>query len=105
MATISSRVPLNPGRHAVCGSSPGYESLCKEFDVKRADALTYALTLSPKSGTQIPIRKLQSEEENDEDGQPEQEDPGPSSHKLIWWTIGGMGLLAITMAILFNSKN
>jgi hypothetical protein len=105
MATISSRVPLNPGKHSVCGTSPGYEGVCKEFDVKRADALTYALTLSPKTGTQVPIRKLQSEEDNDEDGQPEQEAEGQSGHKMIWWTIGGMGVLAVAMAILFNSKN
>jgi hypothetical protein len=105
MATISSRVPLNPGKHNVCGSSPGYESVCKEFEVKRADALTYSLTLSPKAGTQLQVQNLKSEEEGDEEDQSEHPGEQTATPKIIWWTIGGMGLLAITLAILFNSKN
>lgn len=105
MATISSRVPLNPGKHNICGSSPGFESVCKEFEVKRADALTYSLTLPAKAGTTVQATKHQVDEESDEDGnQPDQADTG-SSHKFIWWTLGGMAVLALTLAVVFNTKN
>ncbi len=105
MATISSRVPLNPGKHNICGSSPGYESACREFEVKRADALTYSLTLVVKAGTAVQAPKRQVEEENDEDGnQPDQANPG-AGHNFIWWTLGGMAVLAVTLAVVFNTKN
>jgi hypothetical protein len=106
MAAISSRVPLNPGKHNVCGSSPGYESLCKAFEVKRADALTYSLTLPVKAGTQVQTTKAaQSEDENDDDSNQPDPSAAPGSHKFIWWTLGGMGILAVTLAVLFNTKN
>ncbi len=105
MATIASRVPLNPGKHSVCGSSPGYENVCKEFEVKRADALTYALVLPAKAGTQVQKPKVQSEDETEEEGsQPDAAATG-SSHKMIWWTIGGMAVLLVTLGLAFNTKN
>lgn len=105
MAAISSRVPLNPGKHNICGTSPGYDELCKEFEVKRADALTYSLILQVKEGTQIAVKKVDSEEEGDEEGQSESGGDAKPAHKFIWWTLGGMGILAVTLAILFNTKN
>ncbi len=105
MATISSRVPLNPGKHNICGSSPGYEGLCKAFEVKRADALTYSLILSVKEGTQVAVKKVQSEEDADEDGQSDTNGENKPVHTFVWWTLGGMAILAVTLAILFNTKN
>ncbi len=105
MATISSRVPLNPGKHNICGSSPGYDGLCKEFEVKRADALTYSLILPIKEGTQIAIKKVQSEEDSDDEGQGDANGETKPVHTFVWWTLGGMGILAVTLAILFNTKN
>jgi len=105
MAVISSRVPLNPGKHRICGSSPGYESECKDFEVKRADALTYSLVLPAKAGTTVQATKLTGEEESDEDEQNSEPGDAPSSHKFVWWTIGGMAVVAIALGVMFNTKN
>jgi hypothetical protein len=105
MAAISSRVPLNPGKHKVCGSSPGYETVCKEFEVKRADALTYALVLPTVGGTQVqaPKRHADDDVEDDEDaGTPS---PEGKSHGFIWWALGSMAVLAIALAVVFNTKD
>lgn len=107
MAVIASRVPLNPGKHRICGSSPGYESVCKDFEVKRADALTYSLALPPKAGSQVQAVKPKDEDEEDGDETPGSE-PGESasgSHKAVWWTLGGMAVLAVGLAVLFNTKD
>jgi hypothetical protein len=106
MATISSRVPLNPGKHRICGSSPGYETQCKDFEVKRADALTYSIALPPKAGTTVQANKPPAEDESDDD-EPAA-DPGETasgSHHFVWWTLGSMAVLAVTLALVFNTKN
>lgn len=106
MAAIASRVPLNPGKHRVCGSSPGYETLCKEFEVKRADALTYSLVLSPKSGSQVQAQK--SRDDDDDDGDESSAASGgvepKGSHAFVWWVLGGMTALAVGLAVLFAAK-
>jgi hypothetical protein len=106
MAVIASRVPLNPGKHRICGSSPGYESVCKDFEVKRADALTYSLALPPKAGSQVQAVKSGDDDEEDAEDAPGGE-PGETSgsHKLVWWTLGGMAVLAVGLAVLFNTKD
>ncbi len=105
MAVISSRVPLNPGKHRICGNSPGYENECKDFEVKRADALTYSLVLPAKAGTQVQANKPPGEDDGDEE-EPNA-DPGESggSHKFVWWTLGAMAVVALTLALVFNTKN
>jgi hypothetical protein len=94
---------LNPGKHRICGSSPGYEPVCKDFEVKRADALTYSLVLPLKGGAKAIPSKPKEEDEVDE----EAADAGDSesSSTFIWWTLGSMGLLAVALAILFNTKD
>lgn len=104
MAMISSRVPLNPGKHRICGSSPGYETECKDFEVKRADALTYSLVLPPKAGTQVQARPLSDEDSEDEDPAQEPEEAA-GSHRFVWVTLGAMAVLAATLAIVFNTKD
>ncbi|MDB5104779.1 MAG: hypothetical protein JWP91_2468 [Fibrobacteres bacterium] len=105
MAVISSRVPLNPGKHRICGSSPGYETECKDFEVKRADALTYSLALPVKAGTTVQASKLSSEDESDEDEPTSEPGETPASHRFVWWTLGGMAVLAVTLAMAFNTKD
>jgi hypothetical protein len=104
MAAIASRVPLNPGKHRICGSSPGYETLCKDFVVKRADALTYSLALPPKAGSQIQNPKPRDDDEDD----PEEVSSAPGeakgSHAFVWWILGGMSALAVGLAVLFAAK-
>lgn len=106
MAVISSRLPLNPGKHRICGSSPGFESVCKEFEVKRADALTYSLVLPAKAGTQAQPRDAHGDDdESDEDETGgDTEEKGSSGHYL-WWTLGSMAVLGATLALVFNSKD
>lgn len=105
MAVIASRVPLNPGKHRICGSSPGYETLCKDFEVKRADALTYSLALPPKAGSQVQAPKPRDDEEDDPDeAQPSSAEP-KGSHAFVWWILGGMAALAVGLAVLFNTKD
>ncbi|MEO7423644.1 MAG: hypothetical protein ABI036_00565 [Fibrobacteria bacterium] len=104
MAVISSRVPLNPGKHRICGSSPGYETECKDFEVKRADALTYSLVLPPKAGTQYQANKAHNEDDEEDEPNPETGETG-GSHKFVWWTLGAMGLAAVALALVFNTKD
>ena len=108
MAAISSRVPLNPGKHRVCGSSPGYEEVCKEFEVKRADALTYAISLPLKGGGKaVPNPSRDDEDEEDEDQDQDQVETGEASggSGFIWWTLGSMAVLAVALAVVFNTKD
>jgi hypothetical protein len=104
MAAIASRVPLNPGKHRICGSSPGYETLCKDFEVKRADALTYSLALSPKAGSQVQSPKPRDDDEDDPDEAPGESGEPKGSHAFVWWVLGGMAALAVGLAVLFNTK-
>jgi hypothetical protein len=104
MAAIASRVPLNPGKHKVCGASPGYETVCKEFEVKRADALTYALVLPVAGGLQVQAPKHKADEDVEEDEETGTRAPEGKSHGFIWWTLGSMAALALTLAIVFNTK-
>lgn len=103
MAAISSRVPLNPGKHRICGSSPGYDPVCKDFEVKRADALTYSLVLPLKGGGKAVADPDRDEDEEDED-EPLEADAGDSS-AFVWWTIGSMAVLAAVLAVVFNTKD
>jgi hypothetical protein len=105
MAIISSRVPLNPGKHRICGSSPGYETECRDFEVKRADALTYSLVLPAKAGTTVEATKLNGDEESDEDEPSSEPDEEPKSHTFVWWTLGAMAIAAVTLAVVFNTKD
>jgi hypothetical protein len=105
MAVISSRVPLNPGKHRICGSSPGYETECKDFEVKRADALTYSLALPAKAGTTVQATKLTGDEESEEDEPTSEPGDTPKSHAFIWWTLGAMAVAAVTLAVVFNTKD
>ncbi|HKP97343.1 MAG TPA: hypothetical protein VJ385_16470 [Fibrobacteria bacterium] len=105
MAVISSRVPLNPGKHRICGSSPGYETECKDFEVKRADALTYSLALPAKAGTQVQADKPPSDEDADEEDPNAETGETGASHTFVWWTLGAMAVLAVTLALVFNTKN
>jgi hypothetical protein len=104
MAAIASRVPLNPGKHRICGSSPGYETLCKDFEVKRADALTYSLALPPKAGSQLQSPKTNDEDEEESEDAPDAEAEPKGSHAFVWWVLGGMAALAVGLAVLFNTK-
>jgi hypothetical protein len=104
MAAIASRVPLNPGKHRICGSSPGYETLCKDFEVKRADALTYSLALSPKAGSQVQAPRQRDEDEEDPEDAPSEAVDPKGSHGFVWWVLGGMAALAVGLAVLFNTK-
>jgi hypothetical protein len=104
MAVIASRVPLNPGKHRICGSSPGYETACKDFEVKRADALTYSLALHPKAGSQVQSPK--PGEDDEEDSEEPSQDAGESAKPkgaFVWWVLGGMAVLAVGLAVLFNT--
>ena len=105
MAVISSRVPLNPGKHRICGSSPGYETECKDFEVKRADALTYSLVLPPKAGTQVSSSKPKDDDEEDTEDAPAEPGEATGSHAFVWWTLGSMAVLAVVLAVVFNTKD
>jgi hypothetical protein len=105
MAIISSRVPLNPGKHRICGSSPGYETECRDFEVKRADALTYSLVLPAKAGTTVQATKLNGDEESEEDESSSEPGEEPKSHTFVWWTLGAMAVAAVTLAVVFNTKD
>lgn len=107
MAAISSRVPLNPGKHRICGSSPGYEQVCKDFEVKRADALTYSLVLPLKGGGKPLASSRGDEDEDDEEEEEErlEEEEDKGSTGFIWWTLGSMSVLALVLAVVFNTKD
>lgn len=104
MAAISSRVPLNPGKHRICGSSPGYDEVCKDFEVKRADALTYSIVLPPKGAGKAVVNKHRDDEDEDDEESMDSEE-GKESSGFIWWTLGSMAVLAVTLAVLFNTKD
>ncbi len=104
MAAIASRFPLNPGKHTLCGSSPGYNNVCKTFEVKRADALTYSLVLPAKAGT-VNTTKAKAEDESEDADNPQSSQPeAAGSHRFIWWTVGAMAAVGLTLAIVFNAK-
>lgn len=106
MAAIASRVPLNPGKHRICGSSPGYETVCKDFEVKRADALTYSLALPVKTGTQVEASRFDPEDEFDEEEGDRAEDrAGESTGGYLWWILGSMAVLGAALALVFNTKD
>ncbi len=58
-----------------------------------------------KAGTTVQATKRQADEESDEDGNPPEQTGSGSGHNFIWWTLGGMAVLAVTLAVVFNTKN
>lgn len=105
MAAISNRVPLNPGKHRICGSSPGYDQVCKDFEVKRADALTYSLVLPLKGAGKGAVASNRDDEDEEDEDSPTEEDDGKGSSGFIWWTLGSMAVLAVALAVVFNTKD
>lgn len=105
MAAISSRVPLNPGKHRICGNSPGYLEVCREFEVKRADALTYSLALPLKGADKAPVQRDRDDEDEEDEEEHSEDDDGKGSSGFIWWTIGTMAVLAVALAVVFNTSD
>ncbi len=101
MGSNTPRFPLNPGKHEVCGSSPGYQNLCKSFVVKKNDALTYAMTLPLLGGSKAaePAPKTNFDEEGNEE-----EPVSKKANQFLWWTVGGMAGAALLLIVLFSSK-
>lgn len=107
LETSASRFPVNPGKHSVCGNSPGYQTLCKDFEVKKMDAVTYSLVL-PKLGGENNSQALGAPRPNwDEDSRDPAEEStsgkGPSK-KMIAFIVGGMAVLAAGLAFLWSAK-
>ena len=101
------RFPVNPGKHSVCGNSPGYQTLCRDFEVKKMDAVTYSLVL-PRLGGEKDAQPLGAARPNwDEDAREPTDDTqaekGPSK-KMIAIIVGGMAVLAAGLAILWSAK-
>lgn len=100
------RFPVNPGKHSVCGTSPGYQPLCKDFEAKKLDAVTYSLLLTKLGGgtesePTTPVRTNWDDEQRDpEDG----EAKGPAK-KTILLVVVGMAAVAAALAILWSTKN
>jgi hypothetical protein len=92
------RFPVNPGKHEVCGSSPGYASACKTFEVGKKDALTHILALKPLGESQAALKeeKKASPGAFSEDtwGEDAAGEGGPGSG-LVWGIMGGMVVLAV----------
>ncbi len=98
LGTTAHRFPVNPGKHEVCGSSPGYATACKTFEVGKKDALTHILALQPlgESKTALQEEKKASPGAFSEDtwGEDAAGEGGPGSG-LVWGIIGGMVALAV----------
>jgi len=103
LASLTSRLPLNPGKHKLCAQSPGYQGECKEFTVKKNDAVTYAFLLQPVGNAkEFSQKKTEDFIEEDEFSQSGASAP-PS--RIIWWTLGGMSALALVLVLVLNSKD
>lgn len=104
-ASLTSRLPLNPGKHVLCAQSPGYASQCKEFTVKKNDAVTYAFLLKAQGvkGGVAESQAAHRELIEDEDSSADAASAPPS--RVIWWTLGGMGALALVLVLVLNSKD
>jgi len=104
-ANLKSRLPLNPGKHALCAESPGYAGECKEFEVKKNDAVTYAFNLKPTGGIKEPEAKENTrammEDDENEGGAHSGAPPG----KFILLTLGAMAGLAVALLLLLNTKD
>lgn len=102
------RFPVNPGKHSVCGSSPGYQTRCRDFEVRKMDAVTYSFVLS----------RLGGEKESEPAGAPranwddESRDPSDeasvsekgSSRKIIVVIAVATAALAAAAVILWSTK-
>jgi hypothetical protein len=100
---LTSRLALNPGKHSLCAESPGFSAQCKEFNVKKNDAVTYAFLLKPLGtgqGDDTPVKTEADFIENEDQGV---ETSGPPPSRFIWFTLGGMGALAVLLLVILNS--
>jgi hypothetical protein len=109
LAAVDSRLPVNPGKHRVCGSSPGYETQCKDFSVKKMDAVTYSLVLPKVGGGAEPEVRSEARENWDEEPGTFSEDPGAGgggkgpSKKAVAVILGGMAALALGLIVLWGA--
>ncbi len=110
LAASDSRLPVNPGKHRVCGSSPGYTTLCRDFEVRKADAVTYSLALQP-SGGKVPEQPATGKVRENWDDNPQVLAPedadghskGPST-KTVVWIVAGMAVAVGGLALLLSVK-
>lgn len=102
--SLTSRLPLNPGKHKLCAESPGYIAQCKEFTVKKNDAVTYAFLLKPIGGDKAATPKADAYDfiEEEETGMA---DSNTAPSQIIWWALGGMGALAVVLLLVLNTKD
>ncbi|HAO99560.1 MAG TPA: hypothetical protein DCQ83_05900 [Fibrobacteres bacterium] len=101
------RFPVNPGKHTVCGTSPGYQTRCRDFDVKKLAAVTYSFVL-PRLGGEKETESSGTPKPNwDDDLRDPSEDSQNSkglSTKTIVIVIGGLALLAAGLAVFWSAK-
>jgi hypothetical protein len=103
--SLTSRLPLNPGKHTLCAQSPGYISQCKEFTVKKNDAVTYAFILKPQGGREEPSSSARMESEFIEEEYTGMGGSDAPPSRIVWWALGGMGALAVVLLLVLNTKD
>jgi hypothetical protein len=99
---LTSRLALNPGKHSLCAESPGFASQCKEFHVKKNDAVTYAFLLKPHGAGRGDAETKPSQTEFIENEDMGNETSGPAPSRIVWFTLGGMGALAVLLLVVLN---
>lgn len=106
MSMPESRLPVNPGKHRLCGTSPGYEAECKEFVVQKKDAVTYSLVLPRVGGGQEPKPQGTVREDWDDEGRTnpdeENETGKKASKKTVWFILGGLGAITAALAVVMG---
>ncbi len=103
------RLPLMPGRHVICAESPGYETLCREFIAKKPDPLTYSMKL-PLKGGDLPEPVAAGQPDGppsggtggNEKALPKESADGET---VVWIIVGSMALVAVILALAWNTAD
>jgi hypothetical protein len=98
---------VNPGKHTVCGVSPGYQTVCRDFQANKLDAVTYSFIL-PRLGSGKGNGSSVQARANWED---ELRDPSDDvnsgkqpSKKAIMLVLGGMAAVAVALAVYWGTS-
>lgn len=107
LAASERRFPVNPGKHTVCGVSPGYQTVCRDFQAKKLDAVTYSFIL-PRLGSGKENGSSVQTRANWEDELRDPSDDANSgkqpSKKTITLVLGGMAAVAIALAVFWGTN-
>ncbi len=91
------KIPVMPGKHKICASATGFETQCRDIEVKPNDGITHRIGLKPEYSEEHAKANeaVVPKEENNAA-------PGASSFPVEVYILAGLAAFGLILVVLFN---